>query len=493
MPAIILRMILLSAFLLSFVPGPSWGMSSEEHRLVSKSAFLVSVTYAQKNRLIDGEEAEQLKACFTRNDDMNYGRLSEIVDDVTDPTKFMRLYGPEADAVRGVDCARAAAMLNARKVTLINRLMASKYNEDHFQEKTLTRFREFNDLAQFYALKGNLAWAVVVSAFAAHYLEDFFAPGHVLTPRTEVNNISARALHDILDKDGAKISVKMSPELAGYLDVIREMKQLNGDTEQGVNALLTLDGRYMNTYGDGLMKNSTGQKELMIAEVAKTITAVIRAYKTREPTTFESGYVVQIKAEKKSTALLGEFDYHYEEITPRFDDVAYKPYRRDYELGRLVPIVELSPYLSTPLKSGINSRWGLEADLAVYGIPRVTDDSFSSKFFETFLVGAALGYDYTDEIFNATNYSHGPMLKLIFDLKNTDIGFCLYAKWKFNHENDNNFQSFPFGGRVTFSRDFFALYAGLGNEPRYTTKQENIATVYIGLTLYFPVGMTLFE
>jgi hypothetical protein len=492
MPAMILRMLLLSVFLLSIVPDPSHAMSSEEHRLISRNALLVSVAYAQKNNLIDGDEAARLKACFTGNDDMNYGRLSEIVDDVTDPSKFMKLYGPEADAVHGVDCAGAKAMLTSRKVTLINRLMASKYNEDHFQEKTLTKFKEFNDLAQFYALRGNLAWALVVNAFASHYLEDFFAPGHVLTPRTEVNNISARALHDILDKEGAKIGVRMSPELAGYLDVIREMKQLNGDSEQGVNALLALDGRYMITYGDGMMKNSPGQKELMIAEVAKTVTAVIRAYKTRELTRFESDYVVRINAEKKST-LLGESDYYYEEIAPRFDDVAYKPYRRDYELGRLVPIVELSPFLATPLKSGVNARWGVEADLAVYGIPRLTDESAARKFFDTFLVGAALGYDYTDEIFNATNYAHGPMLKLIFDLKNSDIGFCLYVKWRFNHENDNNFQSFPFGGRVTFSRDFFALYAGVGNEPRYTDKQENIATVYVGLTLYFPVGMTLFE
>ena len=492
MPTIILRAILLSVFLLSIVPGQSYGASTEEHGILSRNAFLVAVTYAQKTGLINEDEEKALRACFARDDDMNYGRLTEIVDDVTDPSKFIKLYGRDVDAGRGVDCAGAKALLKDRKVTLINKLMASKYNEDHFQEKTLSKFKEFNDLAQLYAIKGNLAWALVLNAFAVHYLEDFFAPGHVLTPRTEVNNISARALHDKMDKEGAEISVKMNPELTGYLDVIREMKHLNGDTEAGVNALTALDGRYMTIYGDNLMKNSRGQKELVIAEVAKTITAVIKAYKTRELTRFDSDYVVQIKTEKKST-MLGEINYHYEEITPIFDDVAYKTVRRDYEMGRLVPIVELSPYLSTPLKSGVNSRWGLEADLAVYVIPQVSRESTASKFFETFMVGAALGYDYTDEIFNATNYSHGPMVKLIFDLKNTDIGFCLYAKWKFNHENDNNFQSFPFGGRVTFSRDFFALYAGVGNEPRYTDKQENIMTVYMGLTVFFPVGMTLFD
>jgi hypothetical protein len=480
-----LRIILLSIFLLSIIPGQSYSFSGEEHALISKNAFLVSLTHAKKTHLISEDEEQSLRSCFTENDNMNYGYLSRIVDDVTDPSKLMKLYGPDIDVGHGVDCSKAKTLLRTRKIMWIDKIMASKYNEDHFQGKTLTRFREFNDLAQLYALRGNLVWALVLNAFAAHYLEDFFAPGHVLTPRTEVNNISARALHDSWDKEGAQIRIKTTGKLTDYLDIIKEM---NGDAEEGVRAITTLKDNHMRIYGDGLLKKTTGQKELMIAEVAKTITAVFNAYKTHEISKFDSDYVAEIKTEKKS-GLLGE-DSSYEEISPMFDDVAYKPIRRDYLLGRLVPIIEIAPYLSTPLKSGINSRWGLEADLALYGIPQIGEDSAGSKFFDTFLVGIALGYDYTDEIFNATNYSHGPLFKFIFDIKNTDIGFCLYAKWKFNNENDNTYQSFPFGGRMSFSRDFFSLYVGIGNEPRYTNKLENIITVYTGLTVFFPVGMT---
>lgn len=488
MPAVRLLIILLSVLILSIIPGQSCGFSGEEHVLVSNHAFRVSLAHAEKNRLISGEEAQALKACFMENDAMNYGHLSKIVDDVTDPSKLVKLYGPDIDAGRGVDCARAKKLFQDRKILFLDKIMASKYNEDHFQGKTLTKFREFNDLAQLYALRGNLVWALVLNAFAAHYLEDFFAPGHVLTPRTEVNNISARALHDSWNNQGADLGIKSTAKLMDYLEILRETKDVNGDAEAGVQAVTTLDGAYMKIYGDGLLKKTTGQKELMIAEVAKTITAVFHAYKTQKLSQFDSDFVVEIKTEKKA-GLLGE-DASYEVISPTFDDVAYRPIRRDYLLGRLVPIVEVAPYLSTPLRSGVNSRWGLEADLAVYGIPKIGDDSAVSKFFDTFLVGVALGYDYTDEIFNATNYSHGPLIKFLFDIKNTDIGFCLYAKWKFNNENDNTYQSFPFGGRMSFSRDFFSLYVGIGNEPRYTDRMENIVTVYTGLTVYFPVGMT---
>lgn len=486
-----LRVIMLSVFVLSIIPGQSHSMSGGEHELISKSAFLVSLTHAKNTRLISENEAELLRACFTENDNMNYGYLSKAVDDVTDPSKLIKLYGPDVVVDRGVDCSRAKNLLNTRKVPLIDKIMASKYNEDHFQGKTLTKFREYHDLAQLYAIRGNLAWALVLSAFAAHYLEDFFAPGHVLTPRTEVNNISARALHDILDEGGAEISIKTTEKLKDYLDIIKEMKEINGDSEEGVKAIYELKDNYMTIYGDGLLKKTKGQKELMTAEVAKSITAVFKAYKTQTISeSFDADYEVQIKSEKKPGRLLGE-KYHYEEISPMFDDVAYKPIRRDYELGRLVPIVELTPYISTPLRQGVNSRWGVEADLAMYVIPQIGEDSAVSKFFQTFLVGAALGYDYTDDMFDANNYSHGPVVKFLFDIKNTDIGFCLYAKWKFNNEDDHEFQSVPFGARVSFSRDFFSLFFGVGSEPRFVNEKENVATIYTGLTVYFPMGMTL--
>lgn len=492
----ILRMILLSVFLLSVIPGQSYGFDWEEHVFISRNAFLVSLTYAQQTGLINEDEAKSLRSCFDQDDDMNYGYLSAIVDDVTDPMKFIILYGPHVD-VDGVDCSAAKALFRDHKVTAIDKLIASKYNEDHFGERTLTKFRQFHDLAQLYAIRGNLCLALVLNAFAVHYLEDFFAPGHLLSPRTDINNISALALHDMWNEKGAEISINMSAELMDYLDIIKKMKQI-GDSEEGVKALVDLNGKYLTIYGDGLLNKSKGQKELLISEVAKTITAVIDAYKNHTLREFDSDYTVEVRTEKKSIPLV-DMTYEYEEISPTFEDEAYVPVGRDYELARLVPIIEISPYMATPLRSGYNARWGLEVDLAMYITPamyvkpRMVEDSTATDFFETFMIGVALGYDYSDEIFNTNNHSHGPMIKLIFDLKDSDIGFCLYAKWKFNDENDHTFQSFPFGGRVKFSRDFFALYAGLGNELRYTDKRENVITVYTGVTFYFPVGMTLFK
>ena len=72
-----LRIIFLSIFLLSVVPGQSYGFSGEEHAFISNNAFLVSLTYAKKNHLISEDEAERLRSCFTDNDNMNYGYLDK--------------------------------------------------------------------------------------------------------------------------------------------------------------------------------------------------------------------------------------------------------------------------------------------------------------------------------------------------------------------------------------------------------------------------------
>ena len=59
---LILRMILLPVFLLSVIPGQSYGASREEHGLISRNAFSVSLTYARKTRLINEDEEKLLRS-----------------------------------------------------------------------------------------------------------------------------------------------------------------------------------------------------------------------------------------------------------------------------------------------------------------------------------------------------------------------------------------------------------------------------------------------
>jgi hypothetical protein len=65
------------------------------------------------------------------------------------------------------------------------------------------------------------------------------------------------------------------------------------------------------------------------------------------------------------------------------------------------------------------------------------------------------------------------------------------VKYKFNSENEEKFNSIPFGARLSFSRDYFSGFVGLGYERRFTSKEENVAVIYTGVTFAWPLGTTL--
>jgi hypothetical protein len=256
----------------------------------------------------------------------------------------------------------------------------------------------------------------------------------------------------------------------------------------------------MKIYGDDYLTKTPGQKELIIYEVAKSITAIFKAYKTGIVSkSFDYDYIREV-APEKHYGILGRYYSYKETISAKFDDVSYEPKIGDYEEGRFVPIFEITPYLATPLKRNISTKWGLEMDLASYLIPFTESESSSGeKFFNLFLYGGAVGYDLTwdafkagdfsHETFNnkAGDFSHGPLVKYIFDIKNTDIGLSAYLKYKFNDENGHKFQSVPFGLRVSINQDFFSFFIGVEEDLRFTDNKENELMVNTGITIHLPL------
>jgi hypothetical protein len=105
-----------------------------------------------------------------------------------------------------------------------------------------------------------LTLALILRAFEDHYIEDSFAPGYLLTPRTSVNNIGAKALHDQINKNGAaiKVETKNNPELGNYLDLI---KAIYGAPEDGVCRIKhPEEDAQLNFYGDGRLKRKKAKR-----------------------------------------------------------------------------------------------------------------------------------------------------------------------------------------------------------------------------------------
>jgi hypothetical protein len=480
--------IIIAIILSSIIPGFSHAFNPEEHEYISENAFEVSLAMAEEHGFINEKEAAKLRSCFLTDREMNYGRLSAIVDNVLSPSQYIKLYGIDNDKCDGLDSERAKLQLLLQKK---EGLFAARSNYDHFGERTLTEFAEFHDLARVQAANGNLALALAINAFAVHYLEDFFAPGHLFTPRTEVNNITSRMLHDKFNREGATIDVTLNPDLRSYLELIKKEVSHVSHTEAGVDEIS--NGQPIMFKGDDQLlsesddpdlkkqlkqndklKKQPGQKELIIAEVAKTITNIFKAYHDHGVSkSFNSNFIEEYTSSKQSM-----------EVGGGFDDVSYtsETFRG---FGSSLAL-EITPYVSAPFEKDFNARLGFETVLATYPVYWFNSES---SLLEKILLGGGYGYDVTFDPFNYQSYSHGPMFKYQVDIKKWDIGFTAYVKYKFNHENGNNFRSWPVGIRVTHELDYLSIFIGLGDEPRFTDKQVHVLTGYAGVTFHVPLGV----
>jgi hypothetical protein len=135
------------------------------------------------------------------------------------------------------DSSRRAAMTDRVPADAIGALVAlplqdfrlMKENGEHFGARALYSFRLWHrkametaraaahDSTASRALERGVALALVYNAFADHYLEDLFAPGHIASPRGGLNEPVAGGLHNYHNKRGAYFRPTGAARLRGYL------------------------------------------------------------------------------------------------------------------------------------------------------------------------------------------------------------------------------------------------------------------------------------
>lgn len=80
---------------------------------------------------------------------------------------------------------------------------AAHSNHTHFQAELVTSQHLYHRLALDAARSGKPFGALFINALSDHYLQDFFAPGHIVTFRSHMSDIYANAVHDSLNHKGA--------------------------------------------------------------------------------------------------------------------------------------------------------------------------------------------------------------------------------------------------------------------------------------------------
>ncbi len=208
---------------------------SDEHRAAANAAFQVALAMAGAAPKESG--AGEAIAAMAQVDG-RYGDITACVDYFLYPEKMLAFqWNRETTIANEAEVpARASYPLEAlAKVCSreTSRLMqASHSNHAHFQQDLLVSLRVWHAMAISLARdEDNWYGALMVNAIADHYLQDFFAPGHVVTPRDIMTDVPATAMHDAANDRGAMFVADVGDD--GLRRVLRFMcrRTAAGDAE----------------------------------------------------------------------------------------------------------------------------------------------------------------------------------------------------------------------------------------------------------------------
>lgn len=316
---------LLSLLGAALVPLQLHAFSYAEHCRISNAAFLAAATpylssSARASSALNSNNNTDSLSRTARG--ARVRRLSDVVAELTNRArcagfrKFSRSYG---DIVARVDAASspndffvgrsnplALGQMGADSIpwetidrlsaSTMQRLSAMHANQDHFGDRALFAFVFWHRAALESAASGRIRTALIINAFADHYLEDLYAPGHVRTVRRGLTDVASMGLHNQFNRAGARYTLSNLDSLIRYLPVASEQIGLAarcvGKRESECRAAMRSECSELNwqrclksvadtglmLYGDHQLKESPTAELFVSMVVARSIDDVLTAY-----------------------------------------------------------------------------------------------------------------------------------------------------------------------------------------------------------------------
>lgn len=174
-----------------------------------------------------------------------------------------------------------------RKRQLIWKLLAAHEDREHFQKAALDSYAAFHDRALDSSRRGKFARALFSEAVALHYLEDFLAAGHVVTPRTGFHDVVSASLHDRYNSKGVKALVPnreaWKPLLDAMVAIVPQQFSTVCLSQADVDAFRLSSSETIPMRGDDHLQTNIEQKVLLILLAARSMQEVLES--SNAPTT----------------------------------------------------------------------------------------------------------------------------------------------------------------------------------------------------------------
>lgn len=302
----VLRSILLVTFALGWLGstlqttrGSAHAFESNEHLTVSNEAFRLVFSYLMRRGAGDAEcrvcwvLAEFMPAAHDMAEvrtpaepgGLTYGHFVLLADYLRDPGVQYRVwdtFGSLPGQMSDIDLE----YLRELKTDPYALAQTSYLNNEHFQDQLLRTQWWWHRAALYVALaEDNLFGALLLNAYADHFLEDFFAPGHVVTPRRRLHDVAALGIHDNYNDVGARFRVDNWDDLDPLVDAfdtqhLRHLREAAATLRKQMRT-----GRNVRVlYGDNHLGATSIQRALMVLVVARSILDVVETHETKRMT-----------------------------------------------------------------------------------------------------------------------------------------------------------------------------------------------------------------
>lgn len=201
----------------------SAAFESVEHKLLGDTAVLAlqlqyqcgatNETHAELCKVLEQIDGSRVGVA-------SYGDIVACVDYFLTPEKLMSVF--DESKLHLIDVwPHKKCDDNVAKI-----FQASHSNHTHFQQELLVSLHTYHHLATGIARdRQKLGGALLVNAIADHYLQDFFAPGHITVRRDRLSDLFANAMHDAANSEGATFHLAGEKGIAHMRDKVAVILQ----------------------------------------------------------------------------------------------------------------------------------------------------------------------------------------------------------------------------------------------------------------------------
>jgi hypothetical protein len=291
------RISLWMVLLLFILTGAVQGFESVEHRTVSNDALKLAYGhFLALGYPIDPNIEAIITSLESGGSYLDYGEMVRLVDHVVDPLKTLERRG----RLDLFPCT-----INQLDRDLIARILPealAEYrvltvNDTHFGAELLLNLRFWHRAASEMAASGsnpnrpepcgsgsrdgNLLTALMLNSVSDHFLEDFFAPGHIYTPRFGLHDAVAGAMHDQYNILGTKFRITPGQwgNLRGILDSMTpSMLERIGVSKSQIEEVRQQGLYQLELWGDGDLARSPLQRLFMTLVVARSVLDILESY-----------------------------------------------------------------------------------------------------------------------------------------------------------------------------------------------------------------------